>query len=259
MIDNRYHFSYKGTICLFPIDRYLGTNGQFSTEQTTPPVGHPSKGEFRAPNLNSEIVTHMAVLLGLFFVSEKESEGNVCMANNAEVRPEFRQTFAPIDILDYIYAVLHSSKYRAQYKEFLKIDSPKIPYPKDSKTFWKLVELGSQIRKIHLLECITTKNNISEFNIDGDCVVTKPNFVKVLNFDKAETGNVFINETQYFENVPEAAWNFCIGSYQPAQKWLNNRKDRKLELNDITHYQKIIVALTEIDRLIKVIDTIKIE
>ncbi|MFV8357756.1 type ISP restriction/modification enzyme [Flavobacterium sp. XS1P32] len=67
------------------------------------------------------------------------------------------------------------------------------------------------------------------------------------------------NETQYFDNVPEVAWNFYIKGYQPAQKWLKDRKELKLEFDDIAHYKKIIVALTETDRLMKAIDTIAIE
>jgi hypothetical protein len=68
-----------------------------------------------------------------------------------------------------------------------------------------------------------------------------------------------INETQYFEDVPEVAWNFYIGGYQPAQKWLKDRKDRELQIDDIRHYMKIIVALTETDRLMKEIDKIELE
>jgi predicted helicase len=239
----------RGGPSSFPLYLYPKENGQLSTGET----------QERIPNLNPEIVAKIAMQLGLTFAPEKEPEGNVCMANNDEVRPEFRQHFAPIDILDYIYAVLHSPSYREKYKEFLKIDFPKIPYPKDSKTFWELVELGSQIRQIHLLESLKVEEYITEFNIDGDCVVSKPSFVKVQNFDKAETGNVFINETQCFENVPEIAWNFYIGGYQPAQKWLKDRKERKLEFEDIAHYQKIIVALTETHRLMQEIDKIEIE
>jgi hypothetical protein len=69
-------------------------------------------------------------------------------------------------------------------------------------------------------------------------------------------GRVYINETQCFENVPQIAWEFYIGGYQPAQKWLKDRKDRKLEFEDILHYQKIIVALSETDRLMKEIDKV---
>ncbi len=208
----------------------------------------------RIPNLNTEIVNKIASNLGLTFVPEKDTFVKVSNFDKG--------SFAPIDILDYIYAVLHSPTYREKYKEFLKIDFPKIPYPKDSKTFWELVELGSQIREIHLLESATVEDYITEFNIDGDCVVGKPRFeispIRVLNPDRV-VGKVYINETQYFENVPEVAWNFYIGGYQPAQKWLKDRKERKLEFDDIAHYQKIIVALTETDRLMKEIDTIAIE
>ena len=170
--------------------------------------------------------------------------------------------FGEVDLLDYIYAVLHSPAYRKKYKKFLKIDFPRVPYPKapspseraGGEVFWQLVKLGSELRQIHLMESPTLENYTTEFNVDGDCVVTKPSFVKVLNFDKAATGNVFINETQHFENVPEIAWNFYIGGYQPAQKWLKDRKDRKLIHEDIQHYQKIIVALSETDRIMKEID-----
>ena len=237
MVDkNLYGFQTS----IFPLYLYPETNGQLSTEQTATKI----------PNLNIEIVTKIAKQLGLTFVPEKEFEGNVCVAKNEKVRPEYRGNFAPIDILDYIYAVLHSPTYREKYKEFLKIDFPKIPYPKDTKTFWELVALGSQIRQIHLLESSKVEEYITEFNIDGDCVVNKPNY---------KDGKVYINETQYFENVPEVAWNFYIGGYQPAQKWLKDRKDRKLEFDDIAHYQKIIVALFETDRLMKEIDKIEIE
>ena len=59
--------------------------------------------------------------------------------------------------------------------------------------------------------------------------------------------------------MPEVAWSLYIGGYQPAQKWLKDRKDRKLEFEDILHYQKIIVALTETSRLMGEIDRIEIE
>ena len=69
-------------------------------------------------------------------------------------------------------------------------------------------------------------------------------------------GKVYINETQYFDNVPLVAWDFYIGGYQPAQKWLKDRKGRTLEFDDILHYQKIIVALFETARLMKEIDLV---
>jgi predicted helicase len=189
---------------------------------------------FRTPNLNLEIVNQIATDLGLTFTNEKEDTPN---------------TFAPIDLLDYIYAVLHSPTYREKYKEFLKIDFPRVPAPLDHETFWKLVKLGGELRLIHLLESPIVEKYITGYPEDGDNVVKKPS---------CKEGNVYINDTQYFSNVPEVAWNFYIGGYQPAQKWLKDRKDRELSYEDILHYQKIIVALTETDRIMKKIDKITI-
>jgi len=63
----------------------------------------------------------------------------------------------------------------------------------------------------------------------------------------------------YFDKVPIIAWEFFIGGYQPAQKWLKDRYGRTLSYEDILHYQKIIVALTETDRIMKEIDKIEFE
>jgi len=144
----------------------------------------------------------------------------------------------------------HSPTYREKYKEFLKIDFPRVPYPKDTTTFWQLVKLGGEIRQIHLLESSTVEKYITQYPIDGNNVVGKP---------KYQDGKVYINDTQYFDNVPKIAWEFFIGGYQPAQKWLKDRKGRPLEFDDILHYQKIIVALTETDRIMNEINKINIE
>ena len=129
----------------------------------------------------------------------------------------------------------------------MKIDFPRVPYPKDQETFRKLVKLEGEIRQIHLLESPVVDKPISKYPITGTNVVGKV---------KYEDGKVMINETQYFEDVPEVAWNFYIGGYQPAQKWLKDRKERELQIDDIKHYLKIIVALSETDRLMKEIDSV---
>ena len=158
--------------------------------------------------------------------------------------------FASIDLLDYIYAVLHSPTYREKYKEFLKIDFPRVPYPKDKDTFWQLVKLGGELRQIHLLESPVVEKYITTYPHDGSNIVGKV---------KYQDRKVYINDQQYFDHVPEVAWTFYIGGYQPAQKWLKDRKDRTLGFEDILHYQKIIVALTETSRLMGEIDRVEIE
>jgi len=50
------------------------------------------------------------------------------------------------------------------------------------------------------------------------------------------------------------AWEFHIGGYQPAQKWLKDRKGRALGWDDIRHYQRIIKILDETDRIMREIE-----
>ena len=221
---------------IFPLYLYLKKNDQQIIEDSTE----------RKPNLNQKIVNKIAKKLNLTFTNEKETTEN---------------TFAPIDILDYIYAVLHSRKYRNKYKEFLKIDFPKVPYPKNKATFLELVKLGGEIRQPHLLESPKVENYITSYPKKGDDVITTSIGKKdwKLFDEEKQLGRIWINETQYFDNIPLTAWEFYIGGYQPAQKWLKDRKNRTLLYDDIFHYQKIIVALSETDRLIKEIDGIEIE
>ena len=98
-----------------------------------------------------------------------------------------------------------------------------------------------------MLESPIVENFITQYPIDGDNSVTKPVY---------KDEKVYINENQYFSKVPRIAWEFYIGGYQPAQKWLKDRKGRNLAFEDILHYQKIIAALVETDRLMKEIDEI---
>lgn len=227
---------------------YTGSAGQFGAGLTFPLYLYPETSaqqtlnntNERTPNLNPAIVKQIAEGLGLTFTPEKEDTSG---------------TFAPIDLLDYIYAVLHSPSYREKYKEFLKIDFPWVPYPSDQQQFWQLVALGGQLRQIHLLESPVVEKRITTYPQPGSNTVEKLLF-EITGEDTS--GKVWINGNQYFDGVTRIAWEFYIGGYQPAQKWLKDRKGRELTFEDIVHYQKIIVALTETDRLMKEIDEIKL-
>ena len=177
-----------------------------------------SEDGIKVPNLNKEIVEKIKEKIG-------------------EVSPE--------EIFDYIYAVLHSPKYRGKYKELLKIDFPRVPYPEDKKEFKRLVKLGAELRGLHLMEDNRLNKFITTYPESGSNEVEKVEY---------KNGNVYINGNQYFGKVSESAWDFYIGGYQPAQKWLKDRKGRRLTNDEIEHYQRIIVVLFETDKLMKKID-----
>jgi len=143
-------------------------------------------------------------------------------------------TVSPLDILDYVYAVLHSPSYREKYKDFLKSDFPRVPVAKDRDSFWKLVALGGRLRRLHLMEDPDLQKPTTTYPIRGDNLIEKVE----LRGDR-----VFINDLQFFGDIPKEAWGFYIGGYQPAQKWLKDRKGKKLAYEDIVHYQKIITVI----------------
>ncbi|MGQ7946945.1 type ISP restriction/modification enzyme [Flavobacterium sp. WC2509] len=121
--------------------------------------------------LNKEMAQKIAGSLGLLFINQQEAEENVCFANSNDVRPEFKESFTQQDLLKYNYAVFHSSTYREKYEEFQKTDSLNIPIQTDRIKFWKLVQLGDELRKIHLLENDTIEQNKIQYLEDGDIIV----------------------------------------------------------------------------------------
>ncbi len=175
-------------------------------------------GDEDIPNLNPQIVQQIEQSLG----EQAES----------------------LELFDYIYAVLHSPTYRERYKEFLKIDFPRIPYPTDAERYHTLAALGTKLRKLHLMEGLPNQIGVSfpaVGTLQVDCYYW-------------EQDRVYINSEQYFEGVPESAWNFYIGGYQPAQKWLKDRKGLTLSFEDVKHYQSIIYVLQQTERLMQEID-----
>lgn len=153
---------------------------------------------------------------------------------------------SPEKVFHYIYGVLHTPAYREKYREFLKIDFPRIPYPQSAAEFRRIAAIGEKLVAVHLLkdEQVTNPfaNPYAKFEGVGEGQVEKVGY---------DDGKVYINGGQWFANVPEAAWNFFIGGYQPAQKWLKDRKGRILISEDQQHYRAIIAALMKTDELMK--------
>ena len=149
-----------------------------------------------------------------------------------------KESPTPEDIFDYIYGVLHSPAYRTKFKEFLKVDFPRIPYPKDLGEFERFRDAGRVLRMTHLMK--DSEPPLSEargrFPIAGD------NIVEAVKWGN---GRVYINDTQYFDNVPLSAWEQAIGGYRPAEKYLKDRKGRALSQDELKHYQRIILALAK--------------
>ena len=181
--------------------------------------------------------------------NDREPNLNIKIIENIE--KILKITLIPLDLFDYIYAILHTPNYRKKYKEFLKIDFPRIPYPKDKEQFFAFAKLGAELRDLHLMKSPVMDKTQVTFcgNLSSSDEVTSI---------KWDCGKVWINKTQYFNNVPENAWNFYIGGYQVAYKWLKDRKGRRLSAEEIKHYCRIIKILMETERIMGELDKIEL-
>lgn len=193
----------------------------------------------RTPSLNPDFVTQMAQKLDLAFVSN--------------IAGDLQTTFGPEDIFHYIYAIFHSPTYRTRYAEFLKIDFPRVPLTSDVKLFRSLCNLGQELVELHLLESPEAGQFITRYPIPGDNRVEK-GYPKYVPPKDGRSGRVAINKTQYFEGIPPEIWNFHVGGYQVLDKWLKDRRGRQLSYDELTHYQKIVVALQKTIELMAEID-----
>ncbi len=189
----------------------------------------------RTPNLAPAFIEAFSAKLGLTFIPNGAPSGG----------GDLKKTFGPQDVFHYAYAVFHSPTYRARYAEFLKIDFPRLPLTSDKKLFAKLAAKGAELVSLHLLKSPTVDEFITSYSVAGSNQVDKVSYAKK---------RAWINATQYFGGVPEAVWEFKVGGYQVCDKWLKDRKGRALSMDDITHYQRVVVALKETIRLMKEID-----
>jgi len=201
---------------------------------------YPGEGEMqfrlgRRPNLNPDLMKAFSSKLGLKFI--KDGKGDLA------------ETFGPEDIFNYTYAIFHSPTYRNRYAEFLKIDFPRLHFTSDKEIFSKLVEKGAELVSLHLMESpVLEQQHVQiKFDVSGSNIVEKVIY-------NGTAKRAYINKEQYFEGVPPEVWDFHIGGYQVCQKWLKDRKGRKLSYDELTHYQKIVVAIKETIQLMEEID-----
>ena len=214
----------RGGNCLFPLYLYPAADDAME-------LGI----EERTPNLARAFTKALGEANGLGFVPDGPGDLDT--------------TFGPEDLFHYVYAAVHSPQYRARYADFLKSDFPRILLPRDRAEFIQLAKLGEELTALHLMD--GDGDDKPAFDIPGDSRVERVRYVE----PSGETeGRVWVNRDQYFEGVSPETWDFTIGGYRPAEKWLKDRKGRTLTFGDIEWYQRVCAALAETPRVMERID-----
>jgi len=227
---------YRGSSLNFPLYFYEGGKKGKRDGSKTMMLAlfeSPSEHQTRRPNLTRAFLKALAEKLKL---PQTEPHG-------------LPEGITPEDIFHYAYAVFHSRTYRTRYAEFLKTDFPRLPLTSDLKLFRAVAGKGAELVALHLMESPKLNDLITEWSVKGSDIVEKVQYTDTDN-------RVWINLTQYFGGVPKNVWEFHIGGYQVCEKWLKDRKGRKLSYDDTQHYQKIVVALKGTIRLMAETDAL---
>jgi hypothetical protein len=220
--------SYKTIDYVFPFYQYTNA-GELEGEKPG-----------RAPNITKAVASDFLSAVGARALENSPEVGQ---------RSDSREVLYAEDIFYYIYGVLHSPTYRARYAEFLKLDFPRIPFPKDYESFDRLAGAGQRLADLHLLK---DKDRWGWRGIEqrGEA---KEAVVGKVEYDDSSEEVIFDARRPRPEQyrlgpVPRHVWELHIGGYQVLRKWLKDRKGRKVAPGD---YVAIIIALAETDRIMR--------
>ena len=224
LVDTRVMFSSRGAGYLFPVYIYPETNsdndnnsGRSSGSTMMMVFEQDAEYSTRQPNINKEFYA--------------------LLENTYGTRP------TPEQILHYVYAVLYAPAYRETYAEFLKSDFPRVPFTKDYNLFTQLAELGEELTALHLMKSDKLNDPVAKFEGEGNNVIAKSK--KVGRDYRPDEERVYINEDdQYFEGISEEVWEYQVGGYQVLDKWLYDRRERRLSNEEIQHYCRVVTALS---------------
>jgi len=211
-------------------------------------------GAPRAANLSGGILSRFGQMVGFDVV---ETSIDADLGAGCGGRGDLRSSIGPRDVFDYVYAVLHAPGYRGRYAEFLKAEFPRIPLTTNTELFSALVRLGADLVALHLLREDRLARNSVSYKGAREPVVERVGWMEnVVWLDAGATSGTRANRAGAcgFVGVTEDVWSFDVGGYQVCHKWLKDRQGRTLSEDDIAHYEKIVVAISETIRLMAEID-----
>lgn len=184
----------------------------------------------------------------LFSVLQPDKETNILSSLSSELENIYERTLDPEEIFYYVYSILSSNIFREKYFEFLRVDFPRIPFTANNEIFKSLNTLGRRLIDLHLLKSSELDQPTVKYQGHGDDhTISKLRYVE-------DEKRVYVNPTHYFEGVEPEVWQYQIGGYQVLDKYLKDRKGRKMD--DPRHYIRMATALAKTIEIQAEIDAI---
>jgi hypothetical protein len=188
--------------------------------------------------------TAAAAAEGTLFAADAGWRENLDPTLAAAIRASAGGDASVETIAAYVLAVLSAPQYRRLFSAPLEIDHPRIPFPANAHVFAAMSALGAELAAAHLLEAPVT----ADIRFEGE----GSNRVEEARHDAASNA-VWINATQRFTGVPEAAWAWG-GAFRPLEHWLTDRRGRTLDLAQLEQFQRAIHTVREAIRLEPLLD-----
>ncbi|MBD3238733.1 MAG: hypothetical protein GF332_03805 [Candidatus Moranbacteria bacterium] len=209
----------------------------------------------RKPNFNPLFISEIRHKTALEFIIN--GQGNLI------------QTIGPKDIFCYVFAILQSNLYRERYQEQLQIYLPRIPVISNSQLIKNLIKKGRELVSLMIINKTDFNRTNSIFHypdkwgvkVGGSQSKSLEDWqLTQINYQKNQK-KVYVNQNQYFQGIEPAIWQYQFGSVNLLPEWLNylRKTKKKLNVDDLKYFMKIIVSVKqiikvkkEIDRLIKI-------
>jgi len=219
IVDYRMTLSNRGGAYLYPL--YVHPNGNGN--------GNGANGDCMQNGLEEE------------YNGRRE---NFKLAFRKWIDDRYGKHYSPEDILGCVYAIMHSPTYRERYREFLRIDFPRVPFPESNADFERLAAIGRRLIDAHLLRA-NCDGKVKMLGEGDDYTVGR------VRYDEAEQ-RLYFNTSKYLAPISPELAELQIGGYKPLEKYLKSRKGRDV-FGDLERLQQIGNALqftlAEIERL----------
>jgi len=128
------------------------------------------------------------------------------------------------------------------------MDFPRIPFTANFDLFDEISSLGQRLIDLHLLTSSELNKTSVKYQGQGENFI-----IGRRKYDKSNK-RVYINNDYYFEGVTPEVWGYRIGGYQVMDKYLKDRKGRRMD--NPRHYIHIATAIEKTIEIQEEIDAI---
>jgi len=179
------------------------------------------------------------------FISDFESKTYLKLDMNKSGRS--KKIFSPIELMSYIYAVFYSPIYRAKYIDHLRVDFPRVPYPKDIPYFFTMVNFGSELIKLHKLDF--TPNEYTD--LEYDLSHLKGESIEFVKYKKKNSVvSIRLSSDSSINDVPIEIIEFKIGGHKVLDKFLKARVGCVLDQELLLEIQRILVSILRTKQIV---------